>query len=351
MTHPDKTLYLPHAYGQPVVSGVIRFVPEDFTVEETLSFELTGQGEHVYLNIEKRDCNTSQLASQIARLAKVRNVDIGYAGLKDKRAVTRQWFSIYLPKGDEPDWQVLENANVSLLQHTRHQAKLRRGAISGNYFSLVVRQLEGDVSTLAERLEKIKMHGVPNYFTEQRFGKELGNIQLARELLSGKLKIRDRQKKGLLYSAARSYLFNQILAVRVQHQTWNKALDGDVMMLGGSKRFFTTVNEASDLQTRVDTFDIHPSGVLWGKGEQDSVLQACELEMHVIDANAEFKQGLLKAGIKRARRSLRLMPRDMCWQLDEVEAVLKLEFSLESGGYATAILHELLDYSSEYKQA
>lgn len=351
MPSEDKN-YLPHAYGDPAVSGVIRHQPEDFVVEETLSFELTGQGEHVYLFIEKRDCNTMWLVKQIARLANVITRDVGYAGLKDKRAITRQWFSIYFPKGEEPNWSAIESEEVRLLQQTRHQAKLRRGAIAANHFELTIRELAGEIDDLPERLQTVTQQGVPNYFTEQRFGRDHGNIQLAIDLFAGKIKMRDRQKQGLLYSAARSCLFNQILAERIQKKIWNKAWSGDVMMLAGSKRFFTTENEdLSELQQRLDEFDIHPSGVLWGKGELDTSDQVKELELAIIDSNPELKQGLVKAGVKQARRSLRLMPRDLRWQIADDKQTLQLQFNLESGGYATAVLRELLNYRQVFLQA
>jgi len=342
---PVEPEYLPYAHGQPALKGVLRQELEDFVVEETLSFELTGQGEHVYLFIEKRDTNTAWLAKQIAKLAGVRSHDVGYAGLKDKRAVTRQWFSVYLPAGDEPAWDAIETDNIRLLKQTRHRAKLRRGAISANHFMLAVRALEGDISSIRKKLEIVKALGVPNYFTEQRFGRDNNNIQQAINLFAGKLKLRDRQKKGLLYSAALSWLFNQVLAERVATQCWNKALSGDVMMLDGSKRFFSTINEDDNtLQKRLDEFDIHPTGVLWGKGTPDSAQQARELEQRIIDRYLELKQGLEKSGLKQARRSLRLLPRGMQWQLDQAEGALQLVFSLESGGYATAVVRELVNY-------
>lgn len=342
---PVEPEYLPYAHGQPAVKGVLRLALEDFIVEETLSFELTEQGEHVYLFVEKRDTNTAWLVKQIAKLSGVKNHDIGYAGLKDKRAVTRQWFSVYLPAGNEPAWHALETENIRLLKHTRHRAKLRRGAISANHFMLVVRALEGDIKSIHEKLEIVKALGVPNYFTEQRFGRDNSNIQQAIDLFAGKLKLRDRQKKGLLYSAARSWLFNQVLAERVSTNCWNKALSGDVMMLDGSKRFFSTINEdLNTAQKRLDEFDIHPTGVLWGKGTLDSAQQARELEQHIIERYVALKQGLEKSGIKQARRSLRLLPRGMHWQLDEEAGVLHLAFSLESGGYATAVVRELINY-------
>lgn len=336
---------LPYAYGRPALSGVIRYLPEDFMVEERLSFELSGQGEHVYLFIEKRDCNTAWLVKQLARLAGVKSRDIGYAGLKDKRAVTRQWFSIYFPKGDEPHWQTIENENISILRHTRHQAKLRRGAIAHNHFVLTIRELHGDFDELARRIQQVERQGVPNYFTEQRFGREQGNLRQVVELFTGKLMLRDRHKRSLLYSAARSYLFNLILAERIRQQNWDSAIAGDVMLLSGSRRFFGTEHEdLEEMQRRVQMLDIHPSAVLWGKGVLASSLSTSEQELAIVNAHPELRNGLIQAGIKQARRSLRLLPSGLCWQLDEYQKTLKLEFELESGGYATAVLRELCDY-------
>lgn len=337
---------LPYAYTGSVATGIIRHTPHDFLVDEELSFSLDGEGEHVYLQIEKRDTNTAWLVRAIARHAGVKNIDIGYAGLKDKRAITRQWFSVYLPSHKQPDWQALESEHIKILNCTRHKAKLRRGALRANHFSLTVRDVDVEPVRLEERISTIIREGVPNYFTEQRFGRDSANVQHACELFNGQRKVKDRQKRGLLYSAARAWLFNQLLASRVRDRTWNRAVPGDIMMLAGSKRYFTITDEPLDvLQRRIDEGDIHPAGVLWGKGELETTLDAKQRELQLATGNATLARGLERAGLKQARRSLRVLPSNMEYKYDKHSAVLSLHFALESGAYATALLRELVDYS------
>jgi tRNA pseudouridine13 synthase len=344
--HVTTTLVLPYAYDGPLASGVIRHTADDFSVDEELGFLLSGEGEHVYLQFEKRDTNTAWLARVIASHAGVKTRDVGYAGLKDKRAVTKQWFSVYLPSQKEPDWQILQSEKIRLLACMRHKAKLRRGAIRANHFRLTVRNFHVDRHLLAARIESIKQHGVPNYFTEQRFGRDNANIRQAGELFDGHIKLKDRQKRGLLYSAARSWLFNQLLAKRVNDQNWNKALPGDVMMLAGSKRYFTTSNERpEDLQHRIDEQDIHPSGVLWGKGNLETARDAQQIELQVAKDYGKLAKGLERAGIKQARRSLRVIPVNLQHEYDDNTSVLTLCFALESGAYATAVLREIVAYA------
>ncbi len=340
------TLVLPYAYTEPLASGLIRHTADDFFVDEELGFSLSGEGEHVYLQFEKRDTNTAWLAGEIASHAGVKNRDVGYAGLKDKHAVTRQWFSVYLPSKKEPDWLELQSDKVCLLACRRHKAKLRRGAIRANHFRLAVRDFHTGPHLLDKRVTAIKQHGVPNYFTEQRFGHDNANIRRAYELFSGQLKLKNRQKRGLLYSAARSWLFNQLLAKRVHERNWSKALSGDVMMLAGSKRYFVTSNERpEDLQHRIDEQDIHPSGVLWGKGELETMLDVQQMELQVAKDYDKLAGGLERAGIKQARRSLRVIPSNLRYEYEENTSVLTLCFALESGAYATAVLREIVAYT------
>jgi len=332
---------LSYAYGVPPVSGVLRTQPEDFFVDEVLGFEPDGEGEHVLLQIEKRNTNTQWLADQLARYAGIPKRDVSYAGMKDRHAVTRQWYSLGLAGAAEPDWNNLNIDNVRVLQHARHRRKLRRGTLQGNRFHLVIRNLQGDPAGLESRLQDIAQAGVPNYFGEQRFGHDGANLQQAMAMFQGK-RIKDRHKRSLYLSAARSYLFNELLSQRVARGDWNRAIPGDVMLLAGSNSYFVPELNDVTIQQRLASFDIHPSGCLWGKGDTPTQAEAAELERSLAQAHPELCRGLEQAGLKQERRALRLPVVDLQWELDAAKQLLELRFFLPAGAYATTVLRELV---------
>ncbi|MCW9024517.1 MAG: tRNA pseudouridine(13) synthase TruD [Gammaproteobacteria bacterium] len=329
-----------YAYGEPVCQGLIRTVPEDFIVDEILGFEPDGEGEHVLLKIQKRNTNTDWVAKKISQFVGVRQLDVSYAGLKDRNAVTTQWFSVRLAGKEEPDWSELNCDDYTVLEHHLHRRKLRRGALEGNRFKITVRELEGDLSSLESRLNLIRTHGVPNYFGEQRFGIDGSNLEQAEAMFSGK-RIKSRHKRSMYLSAARSYLFNLYLSQRVTSQNWNKAIPGDVVMLSGTHSFFSIDAVDEEIKHRVEQFDLHPAAILWGRGQSTAHAEALELEKQIFNGYPEFCEGLEKAGLDLSRRSMRLMVTDLSWDIDSVKKQMGLEFGLPSGAYATSLLREL----------
>lgn len=305
-----------YAYGKPQVTGLFRQTPEDFQVVENLGFELAGQGEHVYLHVEKRGENTDWLARQIARFAGVQNNDVSYAGMKDRHAVTSQWFSVYFPKGTEPNWHELASESVRLLAVTRHTQKLRRGAHQSNHFCIRLHQLEGNLAGLPQRLEQVIAGGVPNYFGLQRFGHDGNNLVEANRLLVEGARITNRHKRGMMMSAARSYLFNQVLSARIQDGSWNSQLDGDVT-----------------------TADDWGTGPLWGRGRSLVAAECAAVEARVLQDLASWCEGLEHVGLSQERRSLMLRPENFTSGLEET--TLEVRFSLPPGTYATAVLREI----------
>src|SRR5688500_11436911 len=268
---------LPRAHGEAVLSARIRSVPEDFRVEEVDAFEASGSGEHLLLAIEKRGMNTAFAARRIAEWAGVPESAIGYAGLKDRHAVTRQRFSVHLPKKVAPDIAQLESDELRVLEHTWHSRKLPRGALVGNRFVLVLRDVRGDREAIERRLQAIAQRGVPNYFGEQRFGRGGDNVAQALAMFAGR-RVR-REERTLLLSAARSELFNRVLAARVRAGNWDSALEGEVWSLAGSRSVFGPEPFTDELARRLAQFDIHPSGPLWGRGELRSRAEVAEIEM------------------------------------------------------------------------
>ncbi len=331
---------IPGALGPPLITARIRASPEDFFVEELPGFEPSGSGEHLLLTVEKRGMNTAFAAKRIAQWAGVSDMAIGYAGLKDRHGVTRQRFSVHLPKKIAPDLADLADADLKILQHHWHAKKLPRGALAGNRFVLVLREVEGDRGAIESRLGDIAARGVPNYFGEQRFGHGGGNVGQALAMFAGR-RVR-REERGMLLSAARSALFNQVLAARVAGDCWDKPLEGEVWMLDGSRSVFGPEPFNDTLAQRLAAFDIHPSGPLWGCGELRSTGAASALEHAALadDVSAQLRQGLERAGLKQERRALRLHPGNLAWRwLDSM--TLELAFSLPPGTYATVVLAEL----------
>jgi tRNA pseudouridine13 synthase len=329
----------PYAYGGPSGQGDIKTEPDDFVVEEMLSFETDGSGEHVFLYIEKSGENTEYIARQLARHAGVRQRDIGYAGLKDRHGRTRQWFSIWLPGKVDPDWSILESDHLKILQVSRHARKLKRGVLSGNRFALRIRNWQGDRELTEQQLQHIKTQGFPNYFGEQRFGHQGRNIDKALDMFAG-TRVKP-ELRSIYLSAVRAYLFNLILAERVTQHSWIQALPGDVFKLDQTNSHFMADSIDQTLLERLHSGDIHPTGALWGRGENPARHETQVLELQIVVQHSNLADGLLKAGLEHDRRTLRVKPRDLVWQFTAAHD-LQLSFTLPAGSYATALLRELV---------
>ncbi|KRA72874.1 pseudouridine synthase [Lysobacter sp. Root667] len=344
---------LARAHGAPALRARIRSVAEDFQVEELPGFEPSGSGEHLLLTIEKRGMNTAFAAKRIAAWAGVGELAIGYAGLKDRHALTRQRFSVHLPKRVAPDLAALQQESASgeglrVLDSAWHAKKLPRGALAGNRFVLTLRELEGDRAAIEARLQALAARGVPNYFGEQRFGRDGDNVANALAMFGGR-RVR-REQRSLLLSAARSELFNRVLAARVNADCWDRPLDGEVWMLDGSRSVFGPEPFDDTLAARLAAFDIHPSGPLWGRGELRSRDAAAAIEQAALDGEdaAALRAGLEQAGLNQERRALRLRPAGLSWRWIEAAegTALELDFVLLAGAYATVVLAELGDIAT-----
>jgi len=332
---------LAFAWGEPSAGGLLRASPEDFEVQELPLLEPAGQGEHVWLLIRKRLENTTQIARNLARLAGVPQRDVGYAGLKDRNAVTSQWFSVCLPGGTDPDWHAIESENVTLLRHARHHRKLRRGTLRGNAFRIGVREVTGERSALEGQLRAIAAGGVPNYFGEQRFGRGGNNLRTAGQLFSGTARRLSREQRSLALSAARSFLFNQVLSRRVETRSWDRPLSGEALQLEGTHSFFVTGEPDATLLQRVREGDVHPTGPLYGQGDSPAAGEALRLEVDCLTPYESWRRGLAAAGLHHERRSLRLPVGDLQWSWPGAHT-LELRFSLPAGGFATSVLRELV---------
>ncbi|MGF1643926.1 MAG: tRNA pseudouridine(13) synthase TruD [Thiotrichales bacterium] len=328
----------------PPLSGVLRATPEDFEVEELPICEPDGQGEHLWLWVRKRDLNTPVVARELARRAGVKPFAVSFAGMKDRRAVTTQWFSLHLPGQADPSFEGDWLPGAEVLRAVRHSRKLQRGALRGNRFRLVLREVTGDPDAFAARWRALAQAGVPNYFGEQRFGADAGNLAQARHWFAGGRAPRDRDLRGLLLSSVRGGLFNAVLAERVRRGDWCRLLPGELAMLDGSHSLFQVAAVDAELSARVDAGDVHPTGPLVGApGKLEPTDLAQTVEQTVLAQWQGWVDGLEREGLTATRRALRLPPRGLSVEWLDV-STLALGFTLPAGAYATVVLRELVDY-------
>lgn len=334
-------LDLPTALEVPAATGRLRSEPEDFRVEEILGFDPDGAGPHALLTVEKRGANTGWVAAQLARVAGIAARDVGFAGHKDRQAVTRQAYSIPVKDSESLDaWLSHEGEGYRVVAAQRHGRKLRPGSHRANRFELRIRELAGDRAATEAALARIAASGVPNYFGPQRFGRGGFNIERARQWAQGAAPPRDRAQRSFTLSAARSHVFNAALAARVRHGDWNRLLPGEAVILDGRRSFFAAPQVDAVLAARCDSMDVHPSGPLPGRGDSPAMDEALAIESSVLAGESALVDLLTAQGLEHERRSLRLPVRECRWHFESSD--LLLEFTLPRGTFATAVLHELL---------
>lgn len=320
-----------------------RETPEDFRVDECLDIPLTGSGEHLWLRVRKRERDTPEVARLLARSLGVPERDVGYAGLKDRHAITTQWFSV---RGVATGEAALASAGVEVLESRRHVRKLKRGAHHGNRFTLVLRGLDTRLQAeLETTLETVKTDGFPNYFGPQRFGAGHRNLALGLELVSAAAAGRrvprtSRIRRSLSLSAVRAALFNAVCAARVASGSWRAPLAGEPILLGCSRSFFLAERRDTSLPARLATGEVSTSGPLVG-GPGSLASDACErYEADVLSDWRDAGEGLVAAGLSAARRALVARARAL-----EVERIgndgLRLAVTLDRGVFATSLLAEI----------
>lgn len=345
-----------YAYGCPVIVGKLKVVPEDFVVTELMDVEPVGEGEHTWLDITKIRCNTDAVAKALARFAGVAYRDVAYSGMKDFHAVTRQWFSVWRPKGVVLDWGEFALDGVVVNRIVKHSRKIKRGTHRANQFcirvsALTLRKTDSDVAIeqeLVRRLELIKVLGVPNYFGEQRFGRNNNNMRQAVDALVHAKRIKDRNLRGLLLSSARSWLFNQCVSDRVRNDTWQQLYLHEPANLNGTNSIFNADGSEAE-HLRLSALDIHPTAPMWGDGAEKAMSHCAELHALELDALLPFKElmiGLENARLDYQRRPIRSVPANLSWDFerDEFGSVYAavIRFELQSGQFATSVVRELL---------
>ncbi|QJQ96074.1 MULTISPECIES: tRNA pseudouridine(13) synthase TruD [Halomonadaceae] len=329
----------------PPASGDYRVTPEDFIVEERLGFEPEGEGEHLWLWVEKRDLSTIELARRLATACEVTPRDIGFSGMKDRYAIARQWLSVHLPGREAPaDLEArLAETPVRLIEQRRHPRKLKRGVHRANRFELRLTGEAIDDARFEARWQRLVDAGVANYFGPQRFGPGGRNLAKARAVLARGWRKRD-DRDGMLLSSARSYLFNQLLARRVAEGSWSGVLEGELAILDGTASQFRVEALDDSLRERAAILDVHASGVLWGVGELASRGIAAEHERVVAQQEASLAAGLERAGVRMGRRALRIRLSEP--SLLRRDAAVHVSFELPRGAFATAVLRELMSHST-----
>jgi tRNA pseudouridine13 synthase len=334
----------PRAHGTPLSRAELKASPEDFRVEELLSFTPSGAGPHWLLRIEKKAANTRWVAAQIARLAQVPTIDVGYAGLKDRHAVTVQWFSVPALATTAAYWSGVHCADFRVLEVVGNSRKLKRGALSGNRFRVRLRKAAWSREQLDLKLAALRVHGVPNYFGPQRFGREGYNLDRVWTWVQGGAAPAGRTERGFALSAARSLLFNAVLARRVEAGDWSQLAPGDLAGLDGSGSYFPVEAVDDELRQRLTTFDVHPTGPLWGRGEPQTRGHALRLEREVAREFESVADLLGLEGLSQERRSLRCAVRELAVEADS--GTLIFSFTLGRGQFATAVLREICEFGS-----
>ena len=324
--------------GKPQQAGRLKAEFADFIVKEELGYSLAGEGEFVAIKVRKTNANTLFVGEKLAEFAGVSAKNMSYAGLKDRHAITEQWFCLHLAGKATPDFSQFQLDDVEILEITRHNRKIRVGSLDGNHFELLLRDVvESD--ELALRLERLQAVGFPNYFTEQRFGRDGYNLTQAQRWAAGEIQVNDRKKRSFYLSAARSEIFNLIVSDRIAAGLVDQVLEHDIVQLAGSNSWFVAqANELEELNKRLDSGDILLTAALIGENSLEQT--ASERERAIVAEQTLLLNLMKKARMNAARRAMLCKPENLRWQF-EPEG-LRLQFFLPAGSYATGLVRELM---------
>ncbi|AGJ89434.1 tRNA pseudouridine(13) synthase TruD [Raoultella ornithinolytica] len=334
-------------HGKPQGQGILKANPEDFVVVEDLGFAPDGEGEHLLVRILKTDCNTRFVADALAKFLKIHAREVSFAGQKDKHAVTEQWLCARLPGKEMPDLSKFQLEGCQVLEYARHKRKLRLGALKGNQFTLILREIS-DRDEVERRLQAVAAQGVPNYFGAQRFGIGGSNLLGALRWAESGAPLRDRNKRSFWLSAARSGLFNQQVSIRLKKPEFNQVVDGDALQLAGRGSWFVaTPEERAQLQERVDNRELMITAALPGSGEWGSQREALAAEQAAVAEETQLQALLVREKVEAARRAMLLYPQQMSWNWWD-DVTVELRFWLPAGSFATSVVRELINTTGDY---
>lgn len=330
----------------PRLGGRIGPSPEHFRVDEVPAYPTSGRGEHLYLHVEKTGLNTPDVERALSRAFKVHPRAIGYAGLKDKNAVTRQWFSV-LTKSTAEGLEL--GPNITVLETSRHDNKLRTGHLRGNKFVITLVGIAAPKEHLAPLEEHVFEHGVYNYFGPQRFGFNGRNLSQAFLAFDARPTAEDDEHSTqerrpprrhfdlkLLSSALQAEFFNRYVTRRRREEA--DLVKGEIVRLEGSAKCFV-VQELEKELPRLHKGDIHPTGPMIGPKAVQAEARALELELDVereLELNDVVRAELARAA-PGTRRDLLLRPKNLT--IESFEGTeLRLSFELPAGAYATEVV-------------
>lgn len=334
-------------HGKPLGQGLLKASPEDFMVVEDLGFKPDGEGEHVLVRILKKDCNTRFVADALAKFLKIHAREVSFAGQKDKHAVTEQWLCARVPGKEMPDLSKFQLEGCQVLEYARHKRKLRLGALKGNQFTLILREVSHR-DDVEQRLRAIAAGGAPNYFGAQRFGIGGSNLLGALRWAESGAPVRDRNKRSFWLSAARSGLFNQLVSIRLKKTEFNQVVDGDALQLAGRGSWFVAApEELAELQRRVDNRELLITAALPGSGDWGSQRDALAAERAAVAEETQLQALLVREKVEAARRSMLLYPQQMSWNWWD-DVTVELRFWLPAGSFATSVVRELINTTGDY---
>jgi tRNA pseudouridine13 synthase len=327
----------------PGTGGRIKERVEDFIVEEVPLYQFSDGGDFAFLLVEKTDLSSLDLVKVIREHLDLEDHEVGLAGLKDKRAITRQWVSLPFEKASEDRLASLVDKGIRILQKRRHTNKLRIGHLLGNRFSVLIRQPDQQAENRATSImQSLQKQGLPNFYGAQRFGARGDNPQKGLALLQGKYRLHSVRQRKLLISACSSLLFNLTLKDRMERDFFTRLLPGDIAKKHETGGLFLVSNTANE-QPRADRLEISATGPIWGKKMKKALDEAGRLEERVLTSQGLTPEVFLKQ--PGGRRSLRVVLREFTMQ-SEPEG-LRLEFFLPKGSYATVLLDEIMKISPD----
>lgn len=331
-------LELAYLQTAPKQTALLKAECADFIVKEELGYDMSGDGEFVAVRVRKIDNNTIFVGEKLASFCGVSARNMSYAGLKDRKAITEQWFCIQMPGKPTPDFSQFQMDGVEILDVTRHNRKIRTGSLDGNHFEILLRNAT-ESDELKVRLEIVKHLGFPNYFTEQRFGRDGHNLTEAMRWAAGEIKVKDRKKRSFYLSAARSEVFNLVVSERVKLGLATQILPNDILQLKGTHSWFKADQneDLNALQVRLENRDILLTAPLIGETEQNSN----DIENQIVAQHQALRDLMKQERLKPARRPLLMQAENFSWQFEP--AGLRLKFYFPAGSYATALVRELVN--------
>lgn len=338
----ETMLRLPYITADlPGVGGAIKAEPAHFRVEEILPYTPCGQGEHVYVTLRRQGWNTADVARALGRAFRLRGIDVGWGGRKDKNAVTTQTFSLRLPMTMPPMeiQTALKPLPFEILQVKRHGNKIKTGHVAANRFKIILSQTPpgalGQARAIAEALGQ---RGVANYYGEQRFGRQMRNLDRAMSLVKSKRPAKGK-KNSFIISALQSALFNLWLQERIERNQFNQIILGDIARKTDTGGLFI-VNDVEEASRRFADRRIAYTGPMYGHKMMSARHLAGDYETHLLQACELTRQDFKPLRAPGSRRTAMFFMDDLT--IGTAAEGLEFNFTLPAGAYATSVLREFM---------